>query len=73
MIIEAAREARNTPGIMMRFFEKPKCKPWDIVKGHRYVCCHGLGKHTQWCLIADRTLRIRRLSELTTDDLLEHS
>ena len=73
MIIEAAREARNAPEIMMEFFERPKCKPWDIVKGRRYGCCHGLGKHTQWCLKDGKTLTVPRLSELSTDDLPELS
>ncbi len=43
-------EVMSQPLIMARLFEKPKCKPWDIVKGRRFKCCHGLMIHTRYCL-----------------------
>ena len=48
-IQEEARRVMEQPLILGRLFEKPKCKPWDIVKGRRFECCHGLGEHTRWC------------------------
>ena len=33
---------------------KPKCKPWDIVKGRRFECCHQKVKdgHNRRCMEA---------------------
>ena len=57
--------------VMGRFFEMPKCKPWDIVKGRRFKCCHGLGKHTRWCLKGVKTLIIPRFSEVSAEGLYD--
>ena len=57
--------------VMARFFEKPKCKPWDMVKGRRLACCHGLGEHTHWCMVWIRgmVLSIPRIREISVGDL----
>lgn len=63
-------EIVNRPLVMARFFEKPRCKPWDIVKGRRFECCHGKGEHTRWCLKAVKTLIIPTFSEISPKDLI---
>ena len=68
-MIEKARQVMEQPLIFGRLFEKPKCKPWDIVKGRRLPCCHGLGGHTEWCLEIEMTLSIPRFGEVSTEDL----
>lgn len=60
------------PVIFARFFAKPKCKPWDIVKGRRFKCCHGLGEHTLWCLegMRGKTIIIPKFSQISVGDLV---
>ncbi|KKL49780.1 hypothetical protein LCGC14_2312090 [marine sediment metagenome] len=38
--------------VMARFFERPRCRPWDLVKGRRYRCCHALTSegHGRGCM-----------------------
>lgn len=71
-IQEAIEEVKNTPLVMARFFETPRCKPWDIVKGRRFECCHGLGEHTRWCLKVVKTLIVPKVSEISARDLLDN-
>jgi len=72
--IQAAKEIRETDGVMLRLFEKPKCKPWDIAKGRRLPCCHGLGGHTQGCFegMKGKMVRIPFFSEITSEDLVSY-
>ena len=41
---------------------KPRAKPWDIVKGRRFACCHSpIGKGHWWlCLEWGRYPKIRK-------------
>ncbi len=59
--------------VFSRLFEKPKCKPWDLVKGRRLHCCHGLGKHMTWCWegMKGKTLRIPQFGTLSAEDLID--
>ncbi len=66
---EEARRIMNQPLVSGRIFEKPKCKPWDIVKGRRFKCCHGLGEHTQSCLGGTRTIFISKFEKITAGEL----
>lgn len=67
-IMEMVREVRESPLVMARFYEKPKCKPWDIVKGRRLPCCHGRGEHTRWCMegITWAGIRISQFKAIST-------
>ena len=66
---ELIDEVRNTPLVFARFFEKPKCKPWDIVKGRRFGCCHGAREHMRFCMSGVKTLRISKIASLSAKDL----
>ena len=59
--------------VMARFFERPKCKPWDIVKGRRLPCCHGLGEHTRYCFEGLRRgdIAIPQFKEISSSELLD--
>ena len=68
-IIKLARELRDMPLVMGRYFDRPKCKPWDIVKGRRMACCHGLGKHERWCLEDVTSIAIPQMGRITANSL----
>lgn len=55
--------------IFGQFFEKPKCKPWDLAKGRRMRCCHGLGEHTQWCFESGKTIHIPQYGAIDSEQL----
>ena len=59
----------NRPLIMAKLFENPKCKPWDLVKGRRLRCCHGLVTegHRRHCFQGMRgmTMRIPKIGRLS--------
>ncbi|KKL57050.1 hypothetical protein LCGC14_2239280 [marine sediment metagenome] len=67
---EGIKEIHNRPLVMAKFFEKPKCKPWDLVKGRRLRCCHGLGEHTRWCFDGVTTIIVPKLHEISMKDLI---
>ncbi len=70
-IKESVDEVVNKPSVFTRLFEKPKCKPWDIVKGRRFECCHGAGKHMRFCMSQVGTLHIPQIASLSAKDLTE--
>ncbi len=51
--------------VMSRFFERPRCRPWDLVKGRRYRCCHTLTSegHGRGCMTGV-TVHISKYEEL---------
>ena len=57
--------------VIARFFDKPKCKPWDIVNGRRKPCCHGLGEHTRWCLEGWEHIIIPQIKEISCKEILD--
>ena len=65
-------DIQNRPLVMARFFENPKCKPWDLVKKKRFSCCHGLISegHGQYCLSGKMKIIIPKLSNITTAYLI---
>ena len=65
-------DIRKMPCVFGRLFEKPKCKPWDLVKGRRMRCCHGLGEHTDWCLegMKGKAFHIPQFETLSAEDLV---
>ncbi len=67
-IIKLARELRDMPLVMARFFERPKCKPWDIVKGRRFACCHGKGEHMRFCLTGVTSIAIPQIGKISACD-----
>ena len=60
---------KETKLILSRFFDKPKCKPWDIVKGRRFKCCHGLGEHTRWCSTSLKVITVPKFGRISAEDL----
>jgi len=65
---ESMGEVLRQPLVMAQFFNKPKCKPWDLIKGKRHSCCHGLIEegHTRWCIegLKGKTLTIPKIGRL---------
>ncbi len=59
--------------VMFKMFEKPKCKPWDIVKGRRKQCCHGLGKHTDYCMEGVKTIYIPKVGSVTLQEVIDET
>lgn len=62
----------NNELVVAKFFEKPKCKPWDLVKGRRYACCHyPIGKHSPYCLSWGISISMPKFKELTYYDIVQ--
>ncbi len=70
-IIKKAREISETPLVFARYFERPKCKPWDIIKGRRFACCHGKGEHTRLCFKGITSIAIPRIGKISVSDLVQ--
>ena len=73
-----AREIMEQPSVFAKLFERPKCKPWDIVKGRRFECCHGFGRHQWWCfgnvMFSNQgRINIPKFGSLTAEDLISDS
>ena len=51
--------------VMARFFERPHCKPWDLVKERRFRCCHALttGEHGRGCMTG-QTIHVPKFAEI---------
>ena len=81
MIIVGSREMKVRETIkkckatMIRYFELPKCKPWDIKKGRRFPCCHTLIEdgHHRICLrsLYGVPINIVKVYELSARDIAE--
>ena len=73
--LEEATKVREHPLVMVKFFERPKCKPWDLAKGRRFICCHQLKKdgHNPWCIEALRgvEIKISAINTISAKDLME--
>ena len=52
--------------VVARFFERPHCKPWDLVKERRFRCCHALttDEHGRGCMTG-QTIHIPEFAEIT--------
>ena len=46
-------------------FERPHCKPWDLVKERRFRCCHALttGEHGRGCMTG-QTIHVPKFAEI---------
>lgn len=68
MVAEEAFRALEHDLVIARYFAKPKCKPWDIVKGRRYECCHSLIStgHIFWCFggLIGKTIIVQKVGEI---------
>ena len=73
-IRKTAQEVMNTPLAMAHLFFKPKCKPWDIVKGRRFPCCHWKVEngHMKYCHtnFMGKTLMVPQCGEITAGELI---
>ncbi|KKK56229.1 hypothetical protein LCGC14_3066650 [marine sediment metagenome] len=50
---------------LAQLFTRPRCKPWDLVKGRRFRCCHALttGEHGRGCMTG-KTIHVPKFAEI---------
>ena len=63
--------ARITAMLSPVLYSKPKCKPWDLVKGRRMRCCHAQKKHFWWCWenLKGKTITIPKYGSIPAEGL----
>ena len=61
--------------VFVKMFDVPKCRPWDIKKGRRFICCHMLIEegHHYSCIEAlkGKVFSIPRFYEITGEELVK--